>query len=69
MTNSQKIKMALIYTHTKEAELARKIGSSPQAFNQRLKTDKFSTEELKKIAAALGAVYESSFTFPDGTKI
>lgn len=69
MTNAQKIRMALAYKNMSEAELARQIGTSPSAFNQRMKTDKFSTAELEKIAGTLGAVYSAAFTFADGTKI
>ena len=50
MTISQKIKMALAYKGMSEADLARAVGSSPQAFNQRMKTGKFSSEEMEKIA-------------------
>jgi len=52
-----------------EAELARLIGTSPSAFNQRMKTDKFTSDELSEIAKALGATYTFSFDFPDGTRI
>lgn len=69
MTVSQKIKMALAFKNMSEAELARQINTSPSAFNQRMKTGKFTSEELEKIAAALGAVYSFSFRFPDGTEI
>ena len=69
MNNAQKIKMALAYKNMKEAELARMLGTTPQAFNQRLKTDKFTVEELTKIAEILGACYISKFEFPDGTVI
>jgi transcriptional regulator with XRE-family HTH domain len=69
MTTTQKIRMALAYKQMSEAELARSIGTSPSAFNQRMKTDKFSTAELEKIATALGATYLITFEFPDGTKI
>ncbi len=69
LTNTQKIKMALAFINKSEAWLAKEIGSTPQAFNQRMKTDKFSTVELEGIAKTLGAVYSSSFEFPDGTKI
>ena len=69
MTTSKKIKMALAYIGMSEAQLARKIGTTPSAFNQRMKTDKFTSPELEKIANALGATYSFSFTFPDGTKI
>ncbi len=69
MTLSQKIKMALAYKGMSEAELARKIGTSPSAFNQRMKTGKFSSDEMSKIAEALGAEYYFGFQFSDGTRI
>lgn len=69
MTNAQKIKLSLAYIGKSESWLAKEIGSTPQAFNQRMKTDKFSTEELENIGKALGAKYVSTFEFSDGTKI
>ena len=69
MTNAQKIKMALIYQNKKASWLASQLGTTAQAFNQRLKTDKFSTNELDKIANILNAVYSSTFEFSDGTKL
>ena len=69
MTIPRKIKMALAYKGMSEAELARLTGSSPSAFNQRMKTGKFTDADLEKIANALGAVFTAFFEFPDGTKI
>jgi hypothetical protein len=69
MTNAQKIRMALAYVKMSEAELARRLDSTPQAFNQRMKTDKFSSNELEKIANIVGAKYLAYFEFPDGTKV
>ena len=69
MTIPQKIKMALAYKGISEAELARAVGSSPAAFNHRMKTGKFTTEEIDQIATALGASFSFSFDFEDGTKI
>ena len=69
MTISQKIKMALAYKGMSEADLARAVGSSPQAFTQRMKTGKFSSDEMDKIADALEASYFFGFEFKDGTKI
>lgn len=69
MTIPQKIKMALAYKGISEAELARTIGTSPSALNQRMKTGKFSSEDLEKIAAALEATFVFGFEFRDGTKI
>lgn len=69
MTNAQRIKMALAYRNMSEAQLARELDTSPSAFNQRLKTDKFTSAELEKIASVLNAEYKAVFVFPDGTQI
>ena len=59
---TQKIKMALAYKGMSEAELARSMGTSPSAFNQRMK-------DMDRIADALGGKYFFGFEFPDGTRI
>lgn len=69
MTMAQKINMAVAYKGISQAALARAIDMTPSNFNQKLKRETFSTEELSKIAEALGGVYEFGFTFPDGAKI
>ena len=69
MTIEQKISMALAYRGMSQAALAREIGTSPANLNQRMKTGKFSTEEMDKIAEVLEAEYYFGFQFKDGTKI
>lgn len=69
MSNAQKIRMALAYTRISEAELARRFGTSPQSFNNRMKTDKFTADEMNRIAKALGASFEVAFVFPDGMRV
>lgn len=69
MTVPQKIKMALAYKNISESDLARAIGSTPQAFNQRMKTGKFSSDDMERIAAALDGKFFFGFEFEDGTKI
>lgn len=65
-----KIKLAETYAGVSEAELARRFGcKSQQAFIQRMKTGKFTSAELEQIADALGATFEYSFVFSDGTRI
>lgn len=64
-----KIRLAETYARISEAELARRLGTTSQAFGQRMKTGKFSSEDLDKIAEALGAEFVYTFQFPDGTKI
>lgn len=51
------------------AELARRTGTSPQAFNQRLQRESFTTEDLNSIAKAVGCKYESVFILPNGERV
>lgn len=69
MDISTKIKLAETYANISEAELSRRIGTTSQAFGQRIKTGKFSSADLEKIARALGAEFVCKFVFPDGTEI
>lgn len=69
MTVSQKIKMALSYVGISESELARRLDTSPQALHQRMKTGRFTSEELDDIAKAMGASYRFGFVFADGTEV
>lgn len=69
MDITKKIKLAETYAGISEAELARRLGTTAQAFGQRMKTGKFSSADLERIAAALGAKFSCSFTFTDGTEI
>ena len=69
MDMSSKIKRAASYKGISEAERARRLGAAPSTFNQRLKTGKFSSDDLDRIAEALGARYDCFFEFPDGQKI
>ena len=69
MDISKKIKAACTYAGKSEAQVARDMGTSPSAFNQRLKTGKFSSQELEQIAEALGVELVCYFKFPDGGQI
>lgn len=69
MDISKKISLATKFVGISESELARRLETSPQAFGQRMKTGKFSSADLEKIAASLGAEYVCYFKFPDGTEI
>lgn len=70
MSMEQKIKTAAAYNGISQAKLAAKIGMTPSNFNQKLKRNTFTEEELKMIAGALGASYiPFYFEFEDGMKI
>lgn len=63
------IKVALSYAEISQAELARRIGTTPSNLNQKIKRNTLSKEELDQIANALGAEFICKFRFNDGTEI
>ena len=69
ITIQQKIETACSMAGITQAELAKRLGTSAPAWNKRLKTGKFSDEDFKNIAEALGCSYKSGFYFPDGNKV
>lgn len=69
MNMEQKIKAALAIAGISQSELARRLGTSPQNFNIKLKRNTLTFEDLQKIAAVLGADWCAVFRFPDGTEI
>lgn len=66
---SLEIKLLCVKLGISVSELARKIGSTPQAFGQRLQRDSFTTKDLCAIARSVGCKYESSFILPNGDRI
>lgn len=69
MTIEQKLKMALAYSGISQAELARRIGTTPSNLNQKVKRNTLTNEELEQIALALGGAWRAEFIFSDGTVI
>ena len=70
MDKETKIKTAASYKGISQAKLAVGIGMTASNFNQKLKRDTFTDEELERIAKVLGAEFlPCAFLFPDGMKI
>ena len=69
MDIAKKIKAAEGYAGISEAELARRTGRSSQSLGQRLKTGRFTLDEIEEMATALGAEFVCVFRFPDGMEI
>lgn len=61
------IEPALAKANMSKTELGRKLGITQQAMSQRIQTGKFTLDELCKIAHCMGAEFNCSFEFPDGT--
>ena len=69
MTVKQLISLGTAYAGISNAELARRLGWSPQLLDGRIKTGKFSFEEWEQIAAALGAKFKVGLEFEDGHEV
>lgn len=69
MATSEQIKIMCVKLNISVAELARRCGTSPQAFSQKMKREGFTPAELKAVAAAVGCSYESSFILPNGDRV
>ena len=69
MTTSDMIKQLCEHMNISVAELARRIGQTPQNFNKKLKRETVTLDELKDIADVLGVKFEQSFVLPEGDEI
>lgn len=69
MTTSDMIRELCEKKNISLAELARRIGQSPQNFNKKLKRGTVSFEEMMEIAEALNVKFEQAFVLKNGDKI
>ncbi len=70
MALSDRIRILLIKRgNISEAELARRLKTSPQNLNNKMKRDNFTEKELIKIAEALDCTYSVSFQLNDTGEI
>lgn len=69
MTISEQIKVLCVRCKVSEAELARRLGKSPQSFNAKLKRGTMTIEELEKIASVLGVEFKRKFILGNGDEV
>lgn len=69
MTISEQIKVLCVRSNISAAELARRMGQTPQNFNSKMKRESFSISELEKIGEAVGATFERNFILHNGDKV
>lgn len=66
MSMAEKIRILLVKRgNISEAELARKLGKTPQSFNSSMKRDNFTEKDLREIARVLECEYKSSFVITE----
>lgn len=69
MTISEQIRILCVRCNMSEAELARRLGKSPQSFNAKMKRESFTIEDLNKIADAVGVEFKRNFILTNGEEI
>ena len=60
-TISEQIKVLCIRSNISVAELARRLGKSPQSFNSKLKRESFTVKDLEEIAIATGTEFKRNY--------
>ena len=66
MTVSEQVKVLCVRCGVSEAELARRLGKSPQSLNAKLKRNKMNVDELEEIAKVLGDEFKRCFILANG---
>lgn len=69
MTISEQIKVLCVRCGISEAELARRLGKSPQSFNAKMKRASFTVADLEAVADAVGVSFTRDFILENGEKI
>ena len=69
MTISEQIKVLCVRSNISVAELARRIGTTPQNLGGKMKRESFTIAELESIAEAVNSSFERKFVLENGEKI
>ena len=69
MTISEQIKVLCVRSDISVAELARRIGTTPQNFSGKMKRESFTIAKLEDIAGAVNSSFERKFVLKNGEKV
>lgn len=69
MTISEKIKILCVRCNVSKAELARRLGKSPQSFNAKMKRESFTIDDINEIADAVDVEFKRNFILTNGEEI
>ena len=69
MTISEEIKVLCVRCNISLAELARRLGKSPQSFNAKMNRESFTISELEEVAEVLGVEFKREFILKNGEEI
>lgn len=66
MRISEQIKVLCVRSNISNAELARRLNVSPQAFSGKMKRESFTITDLEEIAEAVGVEFRHDFILNNG---
>ena len=69
MNISEQIKILCVRSNISLAELARRIGMSPQSLSAKMKRESFTIADLEVIADAVGASFKRKFVLYNGEEV
>jgi len=69
LTISDQIRVLCARLNISQAELARRMGQTPQGFSAKMKRKSFTINELDEIAEATGVKFKRSFALSNGEEI
>lgn len=69
MTVSEQIKVLCVRNNMSVSELARRMGTTPQNFNAKLKRESFTVADLEHIADVTDSSFERKFVLKNGETI
>ncbi|MDR0356147.1 MAG: helix-turn-helix transcriptional regulator [Deltaproteobacteria bacterium] len=69
MMISEQIKILCVRSKISVAELARRLGTSPQNLSAKMKRGSFTISELEAIAQAAGSTFERHFILENGERV
>jgi transcriptional regulator with XRE-family HTH domain len=69
MTISEQIKILCIREDISVAELARRLGTTPQSFNGKMKRESFTVIDMERIAEVTGTTFKREFILKNGETV
>lgn len=69
MTISEQIKILCVRNNISVSELARRLGTTPQNFNGKLRRESLSVLEMERIAEVTGSRFKREFILKNGDKV
>lgn len=69
MTVSEQVKVLCVRSNISVSELARRIGTTPQNLNAKLKRESLTVADLEQIAEATDSSFERKFILKNGETV